>query len=39
MVEVGAEVVQDVRSVGGGLLIARVRDADGNVVGLRQQSK
>ena len=38
MVEVGAKVVQDVKEVGGGLLIAQVRDADGNVVGLRQQS-
>jgi predicted enzyme related to lactoylglutathione lyase len=39
MTEVGAEVVQDVMDVGGGLLIAKVKDADGNVVGLRQQSK
>ena len=39
MTEVGAEIVQDVRDVGGGLLIAQVKDADGNVVGLRQQSK
>ncbi|HLN44520.1 MAG TPA: VOC family protein [Candidatus Sulfotelmatobacter sp.] len=39
MTEVGAEVVQDVKDVGGGLLIALVKDADGNVVGLRQQSK
>ena len=38
MVKVGAEVVQDVKEVGGGLLIAQVRDVDGNVVGLRQQS-
>ncbi|HUK84986.1 MAG TPA: VOC family protein [Candidatus Acidoferrum sp.] len=38
MVKVGAEVVQDVKEVGGGLLIARVKDVDGNVVGLRQQS-
>jgi predicted enzyme related to lactoylglutathione lyase len=38
MVEAGAEVVQDVKEVGGGLFIARVRDPDGNVVGLRQQS-
>jgi len=38
MIEVGAEVVQDVKEVGGGLLIAQVKDADGNVVGLRQQS-
>jgi predicted enzyme related to lactoylglutathione lyase len=38
MVKVGAEVVQDVKKVGGGLLIAKVKDVDGNVVGLRQQS-
>ena len=38
MVKVGGEVVQDVMEVGGGLLIARVKDVDGNVVGLRQQS-
>jgi predicted enzyme related to lactoylglutathione lyase len=38
MIEAGAEVVQDVKPVGGGLLIAQVRDADGNVVGLRQES-
>ena len=37
MIEVGAEVVQDVKEVGGGLLIAQVKDADGNVIGLRQQ--
>jgi predicted enzyme related to lactoylglutathione lyase len=36
---VGAVVVQDVKDVGGGLLIAQVKDVDGNVVGLRQQSK
>src|SRR5690554_4079442 len=34
----GAEVVQDVRDVGNGLLIAQVKDAGGNVVGLRQPS-
>ena len=38
MIKVGAEVVQDVKDVGGGLLIAQVTDIDGNVVGLRQQS-
>jgi len=38
MVTVGAEVVQDIKEVGGGLLVAQVKDADGNVVGLRQQS-
>jgi predicted enzyme related to lactoylglutathione lyase len=39
MTEVGAEIVQDVKDVGGGMLIAQVKDADGNVVGLRQESK
>ncbi len=39
MTEVGAVIVQDVRDVGGGLLIAQVKDADGNIVGFRQQSK
>jgi predicted enzyme related to lactoylglutathione lyase len=38
MIEAGAEVVQDIREAGGGLLIAQLRDADGNIVGLRQQS-
>ena len=38
MVKVGAVVVQDAKDVGGGLLIAQVKDVDGNVVGLRQQS-
>jgi len=39
MTEVGAVIVQDVKEVGAGLLIAQVKDADGNVVGFRQQSK
>lgn len=33
----GAELLQDAQDVGGGLLIAKVKDTDGNVVGLRQQ--
>jgi predicted enzyme related to lactoylglutathione lyase len=37
MTDVGAEIVQDVKDVGGGMLIVQVKDADGNVVGLRQQ--
>ena len=32
----GAPAHQDVKDVGGGLLIATVEDADGNVLGLRQ---
>jgi len=38
LIEVGAEVVQDVMNVGGGMSIAQVKDADGNIVGLRQQT-
>lgn len=34
----GGDIVQDINDVGNGLLIARVKDANGNVVGLRQQS-
>ena len=37
--DAGAEIVQDIKDVGGGLLIAQVKDAGGNVLGLRQQPK
>ncbi len=33
----GGEVARDIRDVGGGLLVALVKDADGNVVGFRQK--
>jgi predicted enzyme related to lactoylglutathione lyase len=36
LVAAGGEIVQDVRDVGGGLLIAQVRDASGSTIGLRQ---
>jgi predicted enzyme related to lactoylglutathione lyase len=36
LLEAGAEPVRDVRDVGGGRLIASVKDPDGNVVGLLQ---
>ncbi|MEU6576800.1 VOC family protein [Streptomyces sp. NPDC046805] len=36
--EAGAEVLQDVHDVGGGRLIASVKDTDGNLVGLLQDS-
>jgi predicted enzyme related to lactoylglutathione lyase len=39
MTKIGAKIVQDVKDVGGGLLIAHVKDIYGNVVGFRQQSK
>lgn len=39
LIAAGGETVQDVKDVGGGLLIAQVRDANGNIVGLRQQPR
>ncbi len=36
LLDAGAQRDQDVRDVGRGLLIATVKDADGNTVGLRQ---
>ncbi|MDH6218999.1 VOC family protein [Streptomyces pseudovenezuelae] len=36
LVETGAEVLQDAQDVGNGRLIAFVKDADGNLVGLLQ---
>ncbi len=36
LLEAGAQLQQDVGDVGGGMLIALVKDEDGNVLGLRQ---
>jgi predicted enzyme related to lactoylglutathione lyase len=36
LVEDGATVAEDVRDVGGGLLVAMLKDAEGNMIGLRQ---
>jgi predicted enzyme related to lactoylglutathione lyase len=36
LVDTGAEAQQEVKDVGGGKLIASVKDADGNVIGLIQ---
>lgn len=36
LVDAGAETVQDVKDVGGGVLIAQVKDASGSTIGLRQ---
>jgi predicted enzyme related to lactoylglutathione lyase len=36
LLDAGAEAQQEVTHVGGGRLIASVRDADGNVIGLLQ---
>jgi predicted enzyme related to lactoylglutathione lyase len=38
LLEAGAETEQEVKDVGGGQLIASVKDADGNVIGLRQSA-
>ncbi|MFD3500374.1 VOC family protein [Streptomyces sp. NPDC058676] len=38
LLDAGAELLQDVQEVGGGRMIASVKDADGNLVGLVQDS-
>ncbi|NUK02424.1 glyoxalase [Streptomyces lunaelactis] len=38
LIDDGAETLQEVHDVGGGKLIARVKDADGNVIGLAQSA-
>jgi predicted enzyme related to lactoylglutathione lyase len=38
LLDAGAELLKDVHDVGGGKLIASVKDADGNLVGLVQAS-
>ncbi|BBC29963.1 uncharacterized protein SGFS_012570 [Streptomyces graminofaciens] len=38
LVGAGAETLQDVQDVGGGRLIASAKDADGNLIGLLQDS-
>ena len=38
LVNAGAQAQQEVKEVGGGKLIASVKDADGNVIGLVQSS-
>lgn len=35
LLEVGAQVQQAIHDVGGGLLVATVKDADNNILGLR----
>ena len=39
LVDAGATVHQEPKDVGGGMLIAQVKDANGNVLGLRQIPK
>jgi|SRR5664280_1594118 predicted enzyme related to lactoylglutathione lyase len=39
MEEAGAQIQQELRDVGGGLLVASVKDKDGNITGFRQYPK
>ena len=34
LLDAGAEIIQDVKDVGGGRLIASAKDKDGNIIGL-----
>ena len=36
LLDAGAETIQEIKDVGGGKLIAVVKDSDGNVIGLSQ---
>ena len=36
LLDAGAQAQQEVKDVGGGKLIASVKDADGNIIGLMQ---
>lgn len=39
LLDAGAQTLEDVHNVGGGRLIATVKDADGNLVGLLQDTR
>ena len=36
LVDAGAEIIQDIKNVGGGRLIASAKDKDGNIIGFVQ---
>jgi predicted enzyme related to lactoylglutathione lyase len=38
LLDAGAQIEQQIKDIGGGGLIASVRDASGNIIGLRQSS-
>jgi predicted enzyme related to lactoylglutathione lyase len=38
LVDAGAKLVQEIKDVGGGRLIASVKDSDNNIIGLLQDS-
>ncbi|HSX02214.1 MAG TPA: glyoxalase [Candidatus Saccharimonadia bacterium] len=39
LIDAGATLLQEPKDVGGGLLIAQIKDANGSVLGLRQAAK
>jgi predicted enzyme related to lactoylglutathione lyase len=39
LVDAGAVIQQDIKDVGGGMLIAQIKDANDNILGLRQSPK
>ncbi len=39
LLDAGAVIQQDIKDVGADLLIARIKDANGNILGLRQFPK
>ncbi len=38
LLDAGSQIVREIKDVGGGRLIASVRDADGNIIGLVQDT-
>ncbi len=38
LVDAGAQVIEEVKDVGGGRLVASVKDANGNIIGLSQEA-
>ena len=36
LIDAGAEIIQDIKNVGGGRLIASAKDENGNIIGLIQ---
>jgi predicted enzyme related to lactoylglutathione lyase len=38
LADAGATTIQEIKNVGGGRLIAAVKDADGNIIGLSQDA-
>ncbi len=39
LVDAGSQVLREAKDVGGGRLVASVKDADGNIIGLVQDTK